>query len=519
MAVVLTVYDGASCIGGSKIILNDGGAALLLDFGINFKSEGAFFDEFLQPRSTFGFSDLLALGLLPPLKGLYRPDLEYPGIWDRYSGPPLFREVEVQGVLLSHAHFDHCGHFTYLHQDIPVYASLTGAAVCKALQDTAGGEICYITPRELKDGLIRATNYRQVPYEQKIYHAFNCESVPPGMASFWRQCDSARGLNCKPLKACGNETSVADLPVRFWPVDHSIPGAGAYALKTSAGWVVYTGDLRLHGKQGALTRQFINEAASLRPAVLVCEGTHPEVKRPVTENEVAANSFEAVKKEKGLVVADFGPRNIERLLSFLEIAGGTDRLLVLTSKDVYLLEALRAAGETGVPDPCADGRIALYVRPRAVRQKWEDSLLARFGERAPERLVDAVRVRAAPGGYILCFSYYDFHAFLDIEPQGGTYIYSSSEAFSEEMLLDHERVRNWIGLFGFKLYGSLGRDRESSGFHASGHIHGPGIEEMVETIRPSALVPVHTENREFFRRFEGICRVVYLQNGESFTVG
>nr|WP_206708651.1 hypothetical protein [Koleobacter methoxysyntrophicus] len=31
---------------------------------------------------------------------------------------------------------------------------------------------------------------------------------------------------------------------------------------------------------------------------------------------------------------------------------------------------------------------------------------------------------------------------LDIEPNGGTYIYSSSEAFDEEMLIDHERVRN-----------------------------------------------------------------------------
>lgn len=36
MAVCLTVYDGADCIGGSKILLEETGAALILDFGTNF---------------------------------------------------------------------------------------------------------------------------------------------------------------------------------------------------------------------------------------------------------------------------------------------------------------------------------------------------------------------------------------------------------------------------------------------------------------------------------------------------
>lgn len=65
----------------------------------------------------------------------------------------------------------------------------------------------------------------------------------------------------------------------------------------------------------------------------------------------------------------------------------------------------------------------------------------------------------------------------------------------------------------------VGHDREKSGFHASGHIHGLGIEEMVETIRSEMLIPVHTKNREFFQRFEGICRVVYPQKGESIALG
>ncbi|NPV26084.1 MAG: exonuclease [Firmicutes bacterium] len=522
MSVSITFYDGTDCIGGNKILLEDNGAALMLDFGTNFKAEGMYFDEFLNSRNTFGFSDLLALKILPPLKNLYRLDLEYPGVWQKYLNHPLFREVEIQGVLLSHAHYDHCGYISYLRDDIPVYSSLTTALICKALQDTSGGnrlqDICYTTPREFKDGLIqtvRSTKTNPAPAQQRPYRVFGQTAESQAVVSFWEQCDATRGLCCTPLEACVDKTEVAGLQICFWPVDHSVPGAGAFGIKTSASWIVYTGDLRLHGKNSALSRQFIKEAAELKPAVLICEGTHPATESPVTEDTVASNCFDAVRKTDGLVVADFGPRNVERLLSFWKIAGAAGRQLVLTPKDVYLLDAIKAGGETGIPDPFTDERIALYVRPKAVRQKWEDALLSRFNTSAPDRLVDAARVQTDPSAYILCFSYYDFHAFLDIAPSGGSYIYSSSEAFDEEMLIDHQRVKNWIDFCGFRLYGTLGRDREKSGFHASGHIHGPGLEELVQMIKPEILIPIHSENRSFFKRFEGSLKVLYPSRGDT----
>lgn len=520
--VRLTFYDGVGCIGGNKILLEDGDAGFLLDFGTSFKSEGMFFDEFLGPRNVFGLADLLTLGILPPLRGLYRADLEPPGIWERHDSAANRHSADVQGVLVSHAHLDHCGYVTYLRPEIPVITSLTTALVCKAVQDTASGtrlqEVCYITPRELKEGLLRATDSRRVPYRQRPYWVLGNAELPAEAASFWSRCDGSRRLESRELRACGWETEIGGLSVRFWPVDHSIPGAGAFGVKTSAGWVVYTGDLRLHGRNGGLTREFIVEAAGLNPTVLICEGTHPRVSVPTKEEQVLENSLEVVRRSRGLVVADFGPRNVERLISFLEIAGHTGRRLVLTSKDVYLLEALRAAGESEVPDPYAEPRIALYLKPKATLAAWEKSLLTRFVARCGERLVDAGTIRADLGSFILCFSYYDFHALLDINPPGGTYIYSSSEAFDEEMLLDQQRVWNWIDFFGLELYGTLGRERERSGFHASGHIHGPGLEELVETVRPKILVPVHTEDREFFRRFEGLCRVVFPSKGYTLTV-
>jgi len=519
LPVYLTFYDGADCIGGNKILLEDGETSLFLDFGTNFKAEGMFFDEFLAPRATFGFYDLLCLNILPPLRGFYRSDLEYPGVWDKFSSHQLYRETEISGVLLSHAHFDHCGHFSYISEEVPIITGLTSAIICKALQDTGGGnrlqEICYTTPRELKDGLLQTAHYKTSPFKQRKYHIAGTDAIPESACEFWENVESSRGLEYCSLKSCGSESKIRDLTIRLWPVDHSIPGACAFGIKTSEGWIVYTGDLRLHGKNAALTRRFFEEASKLKPIALICEGTHPGTQKPVTEKEVAENCFDVVKKARGLVVADFGPRNVERLLSFLDIAGSTGRQLVLTAKDIYLLEALTAAGEKGVPNPHKDDRIMLYIKPKARKEKWEEALICRFN---PSKMVSAEDIKKEPKGYILCFSYYDFHAFLDIEPQGGTYIYSSSEAYDEEMLIDHNRIKNWIDYFGFELYGTLGRDRERSGFHASGHIHGAGIEEMVETIKPKVLIPVHTQDKEFFKRFEGTCKVILPERSKTLKL-
>lgn len=56
-------------------------------------------------------------------------------------------------------------------------------------------------------------------------------------------------------------------------VDHSIPGAYGFIIYTSAGPVVYTGDIRLHGARPEMTQEFVSEAKAAKPVALICEGT------------------------------------------------------------------------------------------------------------------------------------------------------------------------------------------------------------------------------------------------------
>lgn len=530
MPVTITAYDGVGVIGGNKILLEADGTALWLDFGINFRDRGLYFEEFLKPRPAFGLGDLLEMGLLPPLRGIYRRDLENPEwrLWDYYRSHPWYRELGVEGILLSHAHVDHSGYISFLAAEIPVYSGLMTAVIAKAMQDTSPSdlerEICYLNPREIKEGLLASGDWRKVCYQQRAFHILDRQEFAVDLQSFWGRACSSRGLAGQPLRgvSAGGDTpgegmGVGNLKVRFFPVDHSIPGAGAFALETQEGYVVYTGDLRWHGAGRAATRSFVEEASRLRPLVLICEGTHPDARAPVTEEEVYFNSRRAVAGARGLVVADFGPRNVERLLIFHRIARETGRRLGITARDAYLLEAMHAA-DPAVPDPLADDAFFLYTEARLNRPGWEKDLLERYRGKA----LTASQVRARPEESILCFSFFDLHELIDIRPAGGIYIYSSSEAFNEEMHIDLDRLRNWVKHFNLRLVGEPG-DRDGkgreAGFHASGHIHGPGLIEMVRAIRPQYLLPVHTEDTEFFvQNFPGFTSLVLLERGRPLTL-
>ncbi|MBN1504097.1 MAG: hypothetical protein JW952_03445, partial [Candidatus Eisenbacteria bacterium] len=99
MSVTITCFGGVREIGGNKILLEDGagsrsggdgggrrgpenserhpsvGRRVLFDFGQSFDRHGVFFDGvFLRERTGRGLLDPIALGLVPPLRGLLRED-------------------------------------------------------------------------------------------------------------------------------------------------------------------------------------------------------------------------------------------------------------------------------------------------------------------------------------------------------------------------------------------------------------------------------------------------------------
>ncbi|MDQ7843444.1 MAG: MBL fold metallo-hydrolase RNA specificity domain-containing protein [Armatimonadota bacterium] len=517
MPVSITVYDGAATIGGNKILLEDGGTALFLDFGTPFHTRALYYEEFLAPRSRTGLLDLIHMGLLPPLRGIYRSDLEDAGgrAWERAQRSPYYRECRADAVLLSHAHLDHCGYISFLDTAIPVVSTGMTAYLAKAIQDCGAhqfeGELCYTVPRVAGDeGAIGAGDPRAFPYQRRTY--LIADGVRPDPEDFWNLSPAAPRGRYFPPQTLRTVDRIGGCAVRFLPVDHSIYGAAAIAVETSAGWVVYTGDLRRHGGRRELTDRFVTEAAALRPAALVSEGTNFGQEPGASEDQVREACLAAVREAAGqFVVADFGPRNVERLLTFLEIARRTGRRLAVTDRDAYLLTAMHAV-DPSIPTPKSDRHLVVYRRALLKPAPWVE----RVREWYPEQ-VDAAVVGAAPGEFICCFSFFDVAELVDIDPRGGRWIYSASEPHDEEQQFELQRLRNWIDRFHLT---PVGLAEGASPFHASGHISGRELRELIYEIAPARVIPVHTEvPRRFAETLLGDMEVFLPEIGVPITVG
>jgi ribonuclease J len=537
----VTIYGGARMIGGNKILLEDGESRLFFDFGTTFKTRDLYFEEYLNPRPGAGLLDPLEMGLLPPLEGLYRPDLVPSGeTWERCRDRPGYRELErVDGVLVSHAHVDHTGYISFLREDTPVYASALTAFIAKAMQDSGMAdfekEVCYISRRAKDEGYLKT---QRESYRQRPFCFAGTAALSPEAEEFWARspnhipgADNKRRKGLEPAPFVTAPERAGKLPVRFFPVDHSVRGAGAWAVETSAGWVVYSGDLRWHGSAAEETKRFIHEVASLHPRLLLCEGTRIPKEgvaagelelQNYTEEQVHERALEHVEAEERLVIGDFGPRNIERLETFLKIADRTGRQLVVLPKDAYLLEAMRLVSPA-VPGLSSNERMLVYQDLRYKIEPWEQHLRSQYGQ----RLVSPRQVHDSPGDYILCFSFWDAKNLIDINVQGGLYVYSSSEAYTEEQEMDFERLRNWLGHFGMHSVGLPYSKRQSiaelpeeeQGLHASGHASAKDIMEFVREIGPQTVVPVHTENPGYFLEHlrDTDVEVRVLEYGESWA--
>jgi ribonuclease J len=144
---------------------------------------------------------------------------------------------------------------------------------------------------------------------------------------------------------------------------------------------------------------------------------------------------------------------------------------------------------------CADGvcrteSLKIYDEIKGkTRKKWESEVVQQF---CGGQYVDHTLIRENPNNYILCFSFFDMKHLLDIKPDGGSYIYSSCEAFNEEMEIDFRRLWQWLKRFkispcGFSMEKGEGGDYDllfDRRYHASGHASGDDLTWVIDQIDP-----------------------------------
>ena len=187
------------------------------------------------------------------------------------------------------------------------------------------------------------------------------------------------------------------------------------------------------------------------------------------------------------------------MISFHEAAKQVDRALVINPKQAYLLDLFK---KSGVDAPrINDDHIRIYIP----RKDWGVFRDDRFSKKIQfedydkwERefldhpnAVTAHDIRENQESYIYRCDFFELKELIDIKPDDGScYIRSLCEPFDVEMELDFKKAENWLKHFNLFPYAQV---------HASGHLCYDEIKEVIETVQPRTVIPIHTEHPDVFK--------------------
>jgi ribonuclease J len=436
--VKLTFYGGANEIGGNKILLEDKGAKIYLDFGQSFDFGEDYFYEWLQPRKVNGLEVMFEFDLMPKVQGIYSEDvLRFTKI--KYKKP------KVDGILISHGHSDHVGHLPYLDTKIPIYMG-------------HGTKTIYDTYSALYPGFTPKLDNHNV--------------------NLFKSSDKFK---------------IKHLTVDPTHVEHSIPGAYGHIIHTSKGPVVYSGDFRLHGPKSGYTEEFIKKCKKAKPYAMLIEGTRMEKEQEhnFTEKEVGQKVDKIVKGCEGTVFAYFSMSNIDRFFSFYKTAKKNGRILVVNINFAYILDCLQGK-ISGLPNPRKDIYLKVYHHLAGSCTFCAKDYHRLYERNYIDNKVTYKDIKKSPKKYIVHMNFTKLMELVYIQPKNAEFIYSSSEHFleGEDNKKEKEVMMNWMKHFGIKFHKA----------HCSGHADKKGLQRVIEEIRPKILIPIHTTAPKEFEK-------------------
>jgi ribonuclease J len=369
----ITVLAGERTIGGTQIVVEDGGARLIFDCGLSYDPAGDPFSQVLR-RPGRVLADLIALGLAPAVPGLYAtrwleslPDSNRPAATN--GGKPL-------AVALSHSHLDHAQLAGFVEPAVPVYCASATARIVEALG------------------------------------ALGSSLAPSGRRFTETTPDDA--FTVGPMRA------------RLLPVDHDVCGASGLLIETTSGTIAYSGDLRLHGAAPERSLAFARATRAAGARLLILEGTRlrpmePQAGMPSAafergETEVAPLVAQTLREARDAIgVILLTPENGERVEALARAMQDIGRLLVL---DVHGLVLATAALGRGLAVPHA-----VYVPSglaRRFEQQEDDVALTRLRAAiaAAPAQVTSRDIAADPGHFLLRLDWPYLADLLDVVPPG-----------------------------------------------------------------------------------------------------
>ena len=353
-------------------------------------------------------------------------------------------------ILLSHSHLDHSGLLHLTKPDIPIFASKGTSQMMLA------------------------------------------------GAAFSRQQGLDRERHSE-VKA-REEFTIGDFTVTPFSVDHSSYGALAFLVEADDKTVLYSGDLRMHGRKPGMARDLIAAVGKRNVDVLLMEGTHFGSSRTVGQNEFQLEDelVEHIKTAPALVLAAFSPIDVDRLVSYYKAVRRAGRTFVVDAYAAFVLYLI--SRDAGVPEPTREYGIRVLFNT-AFRNRNHQSMEDRFADDQ----ITLGEILADPTKHAMVFrpsmTELDFEGQL---PEQSRCLYSYWKGYLTNP--------DWVEL-------KQQLSKANGDFipaHTSGHIFIQDIIEFVNAVGPRTVIPIHTFEPEDYKQH--FPNVQVLNDGEPHEI-
>lgn len=372
------------------------------------------------------------------------------GLLPRIDGIYTGSDPKLNAVFTSHVHQDHLGLIHFAHPDIPVYA-------------TEGTWALYDVMQVFLQRSTPISRRRLLPKNQPM--------------------------------SCGSLTITAI------PVDHSAPDATALLVEAGGKRLLYSGDLRTHGRKAYLYDDMIRQVSGSIDALLL-EGT--TIRRtnaePVTEESLEAVLADKLVGHKHFSLIFCSTQNLDRLVTIYRAVKRTRKMMVIDLYTAYTLDKLR----------CLSARLPQWSWPemRVVPWGYQQRRLMEEGkssflDETKRHWIGWEKMKAQKQDVVLLMrsnrKIADFERELREEASGLQVIWSMWDGYWEE----DQYARPFCERNG------IVRTR----LHTSGHASLASLQRIVQDLKPKLVIPIHTEHPEDFAKYFTGVRMV--ANGEA----
>ena len=256
--------------------------------------------------------------------------------------------------------------------------------------------------------------------------------------------------------------------------DHSAFDSYMFLIEHTGKKVLYTGDFRANGRLDF--DSLLNDI----PVVdaLIIEGTSlaRENKENIEEELLEQIAVDYIKGRSTPVFIMMSAQNIDRLITAQNIADKTDRVLL---QDIYTAKIAKSCGVLS-----DKARVFMTGGDKQYEQLQEFSSV-KIGKHEIAKTQFLMCIRQSMKNYLA-----KLNELVNFED--GVLFYGMWKGYMERP--EMQEFLDFMTSKGVKIHV----------LHTSGHADSYTIDRIVKDTKPRVIIPIHTENAEWFRRYDGI---------------